>query len=300
MVSQEHEILLVPFRNRLTLAPEMLREGFGVALPEFTTISAASADLTQIEPTEYRADLVLHLHGAVADDAVAAIIVEAQRSIDDDKQYSWPAYVANLRAQLRRPVYLLVVTADETVARWAAKPIDLGGGNSYSPFVLSPAAVPIITDEQRACAAPELALLSVIAHARSRDPKLVLKIAKAAIAAILKLQDDRARLYFDVVFSLTPEAYREEFRRMALTYEYQSDFARKYVAQGREEGRAEGREKGRAEGRAALLTEQLKLRFGPLPESAQKRLSSASIDQLDEMGRRLLSANSLNEVLNLN
>ncbi|MDR2215409.1 MAG: hypothetical protein LBE59_06175, partial [Nevskiaceae bacterium] len=104
MPSQEHEILLMPFRNRPMLAPEMLRDGFGVELPKFVTVGAASADLTQVEPTEYRADLVLHLRGAASDDnAVAGIIVEAQRFIDDDKRYSWPAYVANLRAKLRTP-----------------------------------------------------------------------------------------------------------------------------------------------------------------------------------------------------
>jgi post-segregation antitoxin (ccd killing protein) len=39
-------------------------------------------------------------------------------------------------------------------------------------------------------------------------------------------------------------------------YEYQSDFARKYVAQGRAEGLAEGRVEGRAEGRVEGRAEE--------------------------------------------
>ena len=39
-------------------------------------------------------------------------------------------------------------------------------------------------------------------------------------------------------------------------YEYQSDFARKYVAQGRAEGLTEGRAEGRAEGRVEGRAEE--------------------------------------------
>jgi hypothetical protein len=86
-----------------------------------------------------------------------------------------------------------------------------------------------------------------------------------------------------------------EAARSALTnmdvrkYEYQSDFARKYVAQGRAEGVAEGR--------AALIARQLAIRFGALSEKAQSVLSGASIAELDAMGERLLAACTLEEVL---
>jgi predicted transposase YdaD len=76
-------------------------------------------------------------------------------------------------------------------------------------------------------------------------------------------------------------------------YEYQSEFARRYVAQGREEGRMEGR----TEGCAGLLVRQLTKRFGPLTEAACTRLASASIEELDAIGERLLTARSLPEAL---
>ena len=72
-------------------------------------------------------------------------------------------------------------------------------------------------------------------------------------------------------------------------YEYQSDFARRYLAQGRAEGQAEGR--------AELIARQLTARFGSLSESTRARIATASIAQLDAIGERLLSATSLQDAL---
>ena len=76
-------------------------------------------------------------------------------------------------------------------------------------------------------------------------------------------------------------------------YEFQSDFAKRYIGLGRDEGRAEGQ----AEGRAALQQRLLMRRFGPLPAEAVERVSIATIDELDVIGERLLSAQSLEEAL---
>jgi hypothetical protein len=127
----------------------LLRDALHVELPEYSEARIDSADLTDIQPAEYRADLVvLLLHGV----PVLGIVVEVQLSPDDRKQFVWPVYVANLRARLECPVCLLVVTADEPVARWASKPIELGGTNRFTPLVLGPSGVPIITDEAQALA----------------------------------------------------------------------------------------------------------------------------------------------------
>jgi flagellar biosynthesis/type III secretory pathway protein FliH len=84
-------------------------------------------------------------------------------------------------------------------------------------------------------------------------------------------------------------------------YEYQSEFARHYFAQGRAEGRAEGEAegeaKGRAEGKAEVVAKLLSLRFGTLPDSAQRRLRNASVGELDRIAERVLTAASLDEAL---
>lgn len=68
-------------------------------------------------------------------------------------------------------------------------------------------------------------------------------------------------------------------------YEYQSEFAKKFVGV------------GRAEGRVELQQRQLTRRFGALPPAAMERLSAATIDELDAIGERLLSAKDLTEAL---
>jgi hypothetical protein len=54
---------------------------------------------------------------------------------------------------------------------------------------------------------------------------------------------------------------------------------------------------GRAEGRVELLQRQLTRRFGPLSTEAAERLSAATIEELDAIGERLLTARSLEEAL---
>src|SRR5436309_12564893 len=66
-------------------------------------------------------------------------------------------------------------------------------------------------------------------------------IAAAVLPAIRGLDDDRARLYYDLVYNSLNEAARRALEAMMKGYEYQSDFVKKYVAEGRTQGRAEGR-----------------------------------------------------------
>jgi hypothetical protein len=281
--SQLHEALLALFRNQPALAPELLRDALRLELPAYTETRIESADLTDIQPAEYRADLVL----ALRDDRPAlGIVVEVQLATDDRKRYAWPVYVAGLRARLQCPVCLLVVTPHEAVARWARRDIDLGGGSRLKPHVLSPSCVPEIIDEVRAKSDPELAVLSAMAHGRDRDALKAARIADVALAAARNLDDERKALYFDWVLKALSEAAGRKVQTMeSFKFELQSDFARKYFAQ------------GVTEGRSAVLLKQLQLKFGPLPESAINRVKSASMAELDAWTERVLSAGSLDEIV---
>jgi hypothetical protein len=63
-----------------------------------------------------------------------------------------------------------------------------------------------------------------------------LKIAEVAIDAIAQLPPDQAWLYLDVITMTLPAAIRQILEARMKGHEYQSDFARKYYGQGREEG----------------------------------------------------------------
>ena len=129
-----------------------------------------------------------------------------------------------------------------------------------------------------------------MAHGQEPDERRAVEIAVAAMAATVGLDADRSTLYVDLVLASLSEAARKALQAMdPAKYEYQSEFARRYVSQGRAEGEARGR--------AELVLKLLTLRFGRLPAEAEARVRAASIEQLDAFAERVLSAKSLDEVL---
>ena len=234
MPSMDHEIFVDVFKNRPPLAAEMLVEVLGVSLPAYTDARLASTDLTEIQPAEYRADAVVVLLDR--DVPVRVIIVEVQLATDSRKRFSWPAYVTGSRATHRCPADLLVVAPDPSVADWCAEPIEIGvPGFVLRPPVLRLSAIPVVSDAGEAARRPELGVLSAMAHGATEKG---VTIAAAVLPAIRDLDDDRASLYLDLVYHSLDEAARKSLEAI-MGYEYQSEFAKKYVAQGRTVGRAE-------------------------------------------------------------
>ena len=86
------------------------------------------------------------------------------------------------------------------------------------------------------------------------------------LPAIAGLDEERARFYFDLLVNSVNEAARRSLEAMMKGYEYQSDFAKKYVAQGRDQGRTEGRTE---EAARALLT-VLRVRGIVVPDAARE------------------------------
>jgi hypothetical protein len=274
MPSHVHEALVELFRARPGLAVELLA-GL-VALPEHGRASLESGDLTELAPTEYRADAVVVLRGP-GDRALWALVVEAQLRRDPDKRWSWPAYVATLRARLRCPVTLLVVCPDRSVAAWCAVPIELGGpGTALGQVVIGPDRIPVIVDGGKAAAAPELAVLGAIAHG-STD----FAVLDALLGAFDVLDEDRAALYCDIVLDALPAAARDHLEALVTTgtHEYRSDFARGYFAQGKAEGKAEG-----------ILT-VLRVRGVDVPEDVRATITGCTdLDRLDSWMQRAATA----------
>jgi hypothetical protein len=218
------------------------------------------------------------------------IIVEVQLSRDDRTRYVWPAYVGNLRARLECPVCLLVVTLDESVARWAARPVEMGGGNTFEPLVLGPAQIPQVTDLTRACQLPELAVLSAMAHGRSAPTELAVQIGRAARHACSLMDPERATLYSDIVYAaLSDEARQEVVKMEANADEPMDDWSQVWFDV--------GKKKGRVAGRADFIRKLLAARFGPISPEIESRVSASSEDELDTMALRILTATTVEEVV---
>ena len=289
MVSMAHEVLVDIFRNRPSLGAELLVEALGVELPAYTEARVTSADLTEIRPAEYRADLVVLLLDG--DEPIWVLVVEVQLGIDPRKRLTWPDYAMGARAKHGCPVGLLVVAPGAEVAAWCAEPIETGiPGFVLRPPVLGRAAVPLVTDPAEAARRPELGVLSAMAHGEGVHGAA---IAAAVLPTVRALDDDRARFYGDLVLNCINDAARRALETMMKGYEYQSDFAKKYVA----EGRKEGRDEGRKEGQRDVLLRQLRRRFGELPEATIALVEAAEPAQLEQWADRILVAATLAEVL---
>jgi len=82
----------------------------------------------------------------------------------------------------------------------------------------------------------------------------------------------------------------------AMDEEKRMAYVTTWEQRGIEKGREQGLEQGRALGQAALLERQLSRRFGTLSEEARSLLASATPEQLQTWGDRVLDAGSLGEV----
>jgi hypothetical protein len=230
--SHLHEILVEMFRERPALAADLLAGPLRLTLPTFDDAVLSTGDLTNIAPTEYRADAVIRLTAGAT--TALAVVVEAQLRIDARKRRAWPAYVATLHARLGCPVELLVICPDPAVAAWCSAPIVVGNpGLVLTPTVLGPSQIPVVTDPDEAKLQPELALLSALAHSRGPDQ---LPIFNALLAALNAIDHDHASLYSDVVFGVLPAAAREFqedlMHAIIRKYGYQSEVARALFAHG--------------------------------------------------------------------
>ncbi|MGC4087455.1 MAG: hypothetical protein QM756_06110 [Polyangiaceae bacterium] len=260
MPSSLHEALLLLFQNRPELAARLLHDALGVELPDYGAVRVEASTFSDLEPAEYRADLVVTL---LVDGAPAlAIVLEVQLTRDARKRYTWPLYAVSLRARLRCDVVLCVVTPHADVAHWASEPIALGPGNLFTPRVLGPSSIPTVVSSKHAEADPELAVLSAMAHGQG-EAALAVRIATAASAGLRAIHDmDRAVLYSDFIVSALGEAARKAFQMFPAGYQIQSELIRNLIAKaqaelelkghanGEAKGRAEGEAKGRAEGEA--------------------------------------------------
>jgi hypothetical protein len=291
--SHLHEVLLELFRQRPALAAELLSVAFGLALPAHVAARVEPAEFTDLRPAQYRADAVVALIDS--DEPVLAVVVEVQLRPDEDKRWIWPVYLASLRARERCPVVLLVVCPAKPTAAWCRRSIVTGHpGWDLAPLVLGPESVPLVTDPAEAVRSPEMAVLSVMAHGHGPDRERVLDAFAAALGSV---ELDRYTLYSDLVFSALPVAARHYLEALVklggVEYEYQSEFVRKYVFQGRAEGRVEGR----AEGEANAVLAVLDARGIEISDAVRARVTACTdLDQLDAWVRRAVTVASADDL----
>ena len=294
--SQLHEMLVEMFRHRPGLIAELLTNLLGMPLPAHETARLEPAECVDLTPAEYRADAVVVLTSA--ESPVLAVVVEIQLNRDRNKTWSWPLYVATLRARLRCPTLLLVICVDMALASWAATPIELGNpGSRLVPIVLGPQLIPVTTDPGTI---PETVVLSAIAHGGHPQHHEVLT---ALVKALASVETEHAVLYAELVFAALPHAARKHLEALmsTQTHSYISEYAKKFIAQGEAQGEARGQARGEARGQARgearSVLAVLDARGINVPEDTRNRITSCTdLDQLHTWVRRAATATSIDDL----
>jgi hypothetical protein len=291
MVSAMHEVLADLFRSEPSLAIELLSGSFRLEVPTHEVVELSSGELTEVVPAEFRADAVVLLRSR--GEPVLGVVVEVQLSPKEKKRWTWPAYLISLRTRFRCEVALLVVCPSAPVAAWCATPIRLGPPNwTLTPLVLGPDRVPVVTDPDLARQHPHLTMLSAIAHGEHPERDQILH---ALLAALDTFDHDVAARYTDHVLTVVTKAARDHLEALMSTgtYEYKSDFARRYYHQGQTEGLAEGR----AEGEVRALLAILNARGIPVPDDIHARITACTdLDHLDIWVRRAITATTIQDL----
>ncbi|WP_437634239.1 hypothetical protein [Sorangium sp. So ce854] len=185
---------------------------------------------------------------------------------------------------------------DAEIARWCARPIDTDHpGLTLTPLVLGPEGVPVVTDAAQAAAAPEVVVLSAMAHGQGEAAEA---IGVAFLAAVAGLDDERRAVYGDLVLSSLNAAARRTLEAiMKSGYEFQSEFARSYVAKGEEKGMEKGRQAGLREGKAQAVLAVLEARGLEVPAEVRERvLASTDLAELDRWIRHAASVSDAREL----
>lgn len=207
MSSPLQQALVTLLRERLSLAcflvERCIRSRFDPQL-----IPRLLPDVSAASPDDDRPDLAIELWHPARQVAVHAIILEVLVDPDADKRYAWPVYQSLTRLQLECPTLLAVLTPTTPVERWSSAPIDLDGvgGSMIRPFAIGPQIIPQLTSPTHALRNPELAVLSAIAHGHTARGAA---IGNAAIAACRGLDEERAKLYVDLIFVHLSDDARE-------------------------------------------------------------------------------------------
>ena len=299
-ISMEHAALVEMFRSNPGLVPQLLRDSFAVALPAWETVSIAEAELDQLAPIEFRADLVVELANAGAPRLGA--VVEVQLSADDDKRFSWPVYLTVNRSRRRCETLLLVVAPDPAVAAWARRPIRVGPDNEVRVHVLGPAEIPAVLDPSVGLANPQLAVLSAMAH--GNEPELGLPVLRSALAALDAFDKVDARLYLHLIYKALEEPMRRALKEEKMLRGQYPDvelelpgFVYDMVERGEARGEVRGEMRGEVRGEAKVLLKILERNGVVLtPEQRRSIASCEDPSRIDAWVERAFTARTADEL----
>ncbi|MEV4252659.1 hypothetical protein AB0J52_05765 [Spirillospora sp. NPDC049652] len=286
MPTREHEFPLALIEDDPPLAARLLHWAGGPEISADAEFRLESADLSEFDPTEYRADRVVGVYVNADGDPQCGVIVESQRRFDPDKFWSWPAYVANFRARRRCKGFLVVLCFDEKTAERCRMSIPLGNPDSYLHILVAgPKEIPLILDADEVKDPLDIVLSALVHSAgpKGRD------VAEAMIDALDRLvpDGDQRRTYIDNVTALQSDDVRHMLEELMMTRD--TEPKTQLFKEWKDEGKVEER-------RRVLLTlmDTRGLQVGS--ERRELVMDCADLQRLETWFQRAITAASADEV----
>lgn len=262
MTTHAHDTPLKLCRERPEFALELAGKVLGIPIPAYDEALPYSESATDVEVRDLNADSVVLCRSGTTN--CFGVIVEVQRGEDDRKQFSWPAYLVNIRHRINAPVVLVVICPDRATAAWARKEVETGHpGFVFQPLVLGPDNYPKLTEPSGTGELAEQMVVGALIHGRAPDAESIFAAANHELAA---LPVERAARYAEYMLGQLTERPRRILEALMQneTYPYQS----KLLADREARGEARGLIRGEAR---ALLT-VIESRGLPISERQRRRI----------------------------
>lgn len=103
--------------------------------------------------------------------------------------------------------------------------------------------------------------------------------------------------FIDIYADLDDKEYKLYVHQYPEEAEVMSSFAERFRQEGMQQGMQQGRQEGRQEGEAEVLLRLMSMKFGQVPEDKKRLVESADSEKLLRWSERILTAKSLDEVL---
>jgi hypothetical protein len=288
-----HEAPLELIRQHPSLAADLVRATIGLPLPDGLTARLGPTDLNHVIPAQYTADSVVTLHDPATDEPVIAVIVEPQGRADPDKQYSWPAYVTNVRRAAKCPrAVLVVICHDPAEAEKCRRGISTGHpGFDLWPIVIDPLHAP-----QADGGSPWLVIFNACLGVLDVGTEFGARQILAAVHDCDASEADRERL-ITIILEAAPVAARQILEDLMATTEWKNDFVESFVKIGVEQGREQGLEQGAIRAKAEAILKVLDVRqLDPTQTQRDQVTVATDLAQLDRWFDRSLTAATAAEV----
>jgi hypothetical protein len=299
MPSISHDGPIDVIRNHPEMTADLVRRVTPIKIPaqDRLRVELGSSDASHVVPDEFRADLVTVIRDADTGDPLLLVVIESQGRMTEEKEFAWPACLANLRATHRcKSAVLIVICWDPAEAERCRAAIPTG----HPDHILIPIVIGPHDGQELTGASPWLTILAASMGAGDLTTD---SGRQAVLDAIRDTGSDvpLARTLITIILAVASDAARVELEALMQTSEYKNDFLdgieARAAARGEALGEARGEARGQARGEAKALVRVLNARKIELTSEQQELIGSCmDSDQLDLWLDRALVATSADEL----